>query len=709
MAGIDGGSKSQTMQGGNIVNNMSMGILLHGLIHVRNERDERHCIVSTDKLLENVKDHQVQVSTMNVKHGVETLLYDQTESMEFREHLIKTRKVIGGGIGLSVPGFGQLDIGIKKGIIKLKKKGQAVRKKTDYLSNIKLIIMHKLSLKLNADAPLYFSEPVLSSLEKIVKTGARKEEYTRCRDFFKKYGSHVDLGECRLGGMIEIVSECKNKFETGEITDDDETMTENLINMIVGGGYILTGNVKITAAALQQKQVKFKVVNGRNLQNYELTTAIFGGEDKCSIQAWANSLEGDNLNIIDRGCLTFIDGGGGAEEHQDPMPNHISVWELLRKPPYEGVLEPFSFEEAAKKTEVFYKTFLYRERIIEITKGIETGPTALMFYNKLLDIFRVNEWRKDAVGNLNEWGEFIEDDDTILNFIKNIDSLSELRKDICKKIKQILQTLMMQVADEHKTLPQVEEVQKRINSMHKKFSKKILKYRDKIETIMVDNIDSKDGVEYNEALKTILKNVKKLEKTGDDRYWISMLKMESVSQFLLKPKKYMIMTVQTFKEICGTIEKLTHEPAFLRDLSNQTEISDLIFGRNHDLNRKIEFRDHVRKCVDLEGGNRTAKGYKKALEYIRDGVNKILHTQAERSKALAEMLKEDERVEAFLQEAGTVKTNRKTLLYIIDIVYELLAHVEYIGCSKEKRNIETKIKNIEEQLQENSEAFCSIL
>lgn len=108
---------------------------------------------------------------------------------------------------------------------------------------------------------------------------------------------------------------------------------------------------------------------------------------------------------------------------------------------------------------------------------------------------------------------------------------------------------------------------------------------------MADTIETKDGVEYCEALKTILQNVQKLkQETGNDNYWIYMLQKESVSKFLLKPKKYMIMTEQTFKEICDRIKELTQQPCLLQRLSKQKEITELVLGKNQSLNRKIKFR-----------------------------------------------------------------------------------------------------------------------
>lgn len=83
-----------------------------------------------------------------------------------------------------------------------------------------------------------------------------------------------------------------------------------------------------------------------------------------------------------------------------------------------------------------------------------------------------------------------------------------------------------------------------------------------------------------------------------------MLQKESVSKYLLKPNKYMIMTVQTFKNICGTIKELTQKSAFLKRLSKQKEITDLVFSRNRSLNQKIEFRYgkiclYLSKCVTI--------------------------------------------------------------------------------------------------------------
>lgn len=468
--------------GGKIVNNTSMGVLLRGLIHIRNERGERYCVVAKDKLLENVTDSQVEVAKVVEDVYIDDTFYEQKDLMEFHERLNKTRNIIGGMAGLSVSGFSKLEIGVQKATDKKHKHSQEATGNTYHFSRIKSHIKYKLSLQLKGNVQLQLSKPALTSLEQIAETTTRKAEYEKCRDFFVTYGSHVDLGECRLGGVMEIAAECNDEAEKQKITDEEKTMTENLIAAHAKGGYsFINGKVEITAAALKKKLKQFKVESSRNLGSYKIRAAIYGGNDKSSLQTWDKSLRNDStsLHIIDRGCLKYIYcDDGKIKNHIYPMPNHRSVWELLGKPPYgKASLKHVTFDEAANKMEVFYKIFLYRERIIEITNGIQEGPTSIWYYNALLDIFRVNEWRKNEVNNLNEWGEFIVDDNTILNFVRKLDSVSDLRLETYCPIKEMFKTLMQQVEVDHRELLEVKIVQKTIDSMDNKLPVDVLKSR----------------------------------------------------------------------------------------------------------------------------------------------------------------------------------------------------------------------------------------
>ena len=88
------------------------------------------------------------------------------------------------------------------------------------------------------------------------------------------------------------------------------------------------------------------------------------------------------------------------------------------------------------------------------------------------------------------------------------------------------------------------------------------------------------------------------------------------------------------------------------------------------------FRANVRKCVDLARHITTAEDYKKALEDIQSEVNTL--SPNARLEALTELLLKDYSIAAVLQKAGNMKMRKKTLSDVSDIVFKLLAYVDYM-------------------------------
>ena len=99
-----------------------------------------------------------------------------------------------------------------------------------------------------------------------------------------------------------------------------------------------------------------------------------------------------------------------------------------------------------------------------------------------------------------------------------------------------------------------------------------------------------DGAAYSEALKTILAGVNALPQKLNDSYWISMLNRKSVCKFLLKPTKYMVMTLQTFDEVCDTIINLTQGVNAAVAMAKHAKIAKLAFKADQAVIEKIEFR-----------------------------------------------------------------------------------------------------------------------
>ena len=474
-----------------IVNNTSNGILLHGLIHVSNEEDESYCVVAQNKLLENVNSNQVEYYPLNEGNTVEMTFCSQRESSRFQERVNRTRDVIGGSAGLKVVGFGGLEIGLKKEKVHTNFLQQITKTNAYYLSQNQLHIKRKMSLQLRKNTRLRFTSAVYSSLDQIDKTSNRGNEYEKCKAFFKTYGTHVDLGKCCLGGVAEIVSECTSVKNKSIISNDDVQDTHNLIEKAVKGGNAVApgifaaGKLKLTAEFVKQNQQLLSIKGDLALKDHTSEANIYGGNNiNTDFQAWGNSLNqpGSRLHVIDRGCLKiqYMANNSINTEHQGSLNNHKSVWELLREPQHKNASPvQFNFIATADKLKVFYQTFLYRERIIELLNGIDNPPSAVEYSTALIKILRVNEWRKNKTGNLDEWGQFIIDDgdDTFLKFVEKMDSLSGLHSKLFTKICDTFKVLMEQVGKDEAHDQRVKDVKKMIDDKVKTFDPKILANR----------------------------------------------------------------------------------------------------------------------------------------------------------------------------------------------------------------------------------------
>ena len=479
------------MKAEDIVNNTSNGILLHGLIHVSNEEDESYCVVAPNKLLANVNDDQVEFKQLNEENTVEMTFCSQRESRRFQERVNRTRDVIGGSAGLQVLGFGGLEIGLKREKVHTNSLQQITKTNAYYLSHNQLHIKRKMSLQLRKDTGLRFTRAVYSSLIQIDQTFEREDVYVMCKDFFETYGTHVDLGKWCLGGVAEIVSECTKEKNTSIISNVDVQDTDNLIEIGVKGGIAVapgifaTGKLKLTANFVKQNQHLLSIKGNTALKDHISEANIYGGNINTDFQAWENSLNqpGSMLHIIDRGCLKiqYMANNSINTEHQGSLNNHKSVWELLREPQHKTELPVgFNFIDTADKLKVFYQTFLYRERIIELFRGIDDdAPSAVEYSTALIKILRVNKWRKNKTGNLDEWGQFIIDDrdDTFLNFVKKMDSLSGLHSKLFTKICDTFKVLMEQVEKDEAQDQRVKDVKKMIDGKVKTFDRKILANR----------------------------------------------------------------------------------------------------------------------------------------------------------------------------------------------------------------------------------------
>ena len=189
--------------------------------------------------------------------------------------------------------------------------------------------------------------------------------------------------------------------------------TDNFIEIGVKGGnavipgIFVAGNLKLTADFVKQNQEPLDIKGNLALKTHFSEANIYGGNINTDFQALGNSLNqpGSSLHVIDRGCLKiqYMANNSINTEHQGSLNNHKSVWELLREPQHKVALPVgFNFIQTADKLKVFYQTFLYRERIIELSKGIDKEPSAAEYSTALIKILRVNEWRKNKTGNLDE-------------------------------------------------------------------------------------------------------------------------------------------------------------------------------------------------------------------------------------------------------------------------------------------------------------------
>ena len=115
-------------------------------------------------------------------------------------------------------------------------------------------------------------------------------------------------------------------------------------------------------------------------------------------------------------------------------------------------------------------------------------------------------------------------------------------------------------------------------------------HRDHIENVVAKNMYTEDGAAYSDALKTLLAGVDALPQDRNDSYWISMLKRKSVCKFLLKPTEYMVMTLQTFDEVCDTIINLTQSVNAAVAMPTNAQTTSLVFKQNRGVVEKIEFR-----------------------------------------------------------------------------------------------------------------------
>ena len=424
-----------------IVNSIEVGAMLRGVLErkdIQDRNDYRTTRYRLVKIVEPPSDLKLY-SNLDIREN-ETELHSKEEECLLNEALKNTDVSV--GAGFKIPGLIKADAKWEheNSDAHLIQK----QKQTMFFSKIRFNSVAVACLDLSR-RDLELSCEAIKALERI---DLKKKEYTNlpkdkkdkhdirrnlyglCTNFFKGFGSHINIGIFRLGGVLTWTS----TFE-GVSNQSLEIIKKGVNTALEGGVAVGYSGIeaKTSAKWLEKNHQLSENVNEDILSNIYVSKKQRGGDRPISStftqSDWEQSLCGKSLDwvIVDR-------------------PNdYIAVWDMLPTHLYES-LHTMLYN--------FFSTFLFRDRVYRL---IDSGD-CLDF---ILDALKhIRENCKDCTptyGVTKEWWHVLKDEKKVRDFLlKPRKYLSSLQTNDLEEITIILDDLLSFVGN--KSFPQKDMV-----------------------------------------------------------------------------------------------------------------------------------------------------------------------------------------------------------------------------------------------------------
>ena len=419
---------------GTLVNSIEVGAMLRGVLE-RKDIQDRNDYMTTRNRLVKLKESPSELnlySNLDIREN-ETELHSKEEECLLNEALKNTDVSV--GAGFKIPG-------LFKGDAKWKQENSDAhliqkQKQTMFYSKIRFnsvavacLDLSRRDLELSCEAVKALEEINLAKQNKNQeKADKRRNLYGLCTRFFKGFGSHINIGIFRLGGVLTWTS----TFE-GVSNQSLEIIKKGVNTALEGGVAVGYSGIeaKTSAKWLEKNHQLNENVNEDILSNIFVSKKQRGGvwpiSSTFTQSDWEQSICGKSFGwiIVDR-------------------PNdYIAVWDML--PDHLGSLHKMLFN--------FFSTFLFRDRIDRL---IDSGDCLDFILDALRHIRDNCNNCTPTDGVTKEWWHVLEEEKKVGDFLlKPRKYLSTLQTNDLQEIAIILDDLLSFVGN--KSFPQKDMV-----------------------------------------------------------------------------------------------------------------------------------------------------------------------------------------------------------------------------------------------------------